>query len=292
MDVARLREIGRSPSERRARYRELVRGFYDLVTDDFESEWGDSQHCGLFATPDEPVADAVARVERFLVARSGIGAGMRVLDLGAGLGGPARQIGRLTGARITGVDLTPRRVRLAARRGTGDAAALIDFLAADAMALPFRDGAFDAIYSFEMVQHIPDKAALYREAARVLRPGGICAGTDWYHADGLDEASLERRIEPICRLTGMPSLTSLAQLRGMLVAAGFRAIEAGDLAAHGDVTPNFTRVSARAAADLGRRDEIDAKTLLLAESGLALREAFDAGAFLMGYWVAMKGDEG
>jgi sterol 24-C-methyltransferase len=289
MDVARLRAIGMSPSERRDRYRELVRGFYDLVTDDFASEWGDSQHCGLFATPDEPVAVAVARAERFLTARSGIDAGMRVLDLGAGLGGPARHIARITGARITGVDLTPKRVRLAARRGTGEAAAQPEFLAADAMVLPFADGAFDAVYSFEMVQHIPDKAALYAEAARVLRPGGICAGTDWYHADGLDAASLDRFIEPICRLTGMPSLMSLADLRGMLAGAGFRVIDAGDLATHGDVTPNFTRVSARAAADLARHDDIDARTLLLAESGMALREAFDAGVFLMGYWVATRG---
>jgi SAM-dependent methyltransferase len=289
MDVARLREIGRSPRERRDRYRELVRGFYDLVTDDFESEWGDSQHCGLFATPDEPVAAAVARVEQLLVARSGITTGMRVLDLGAGLGGPARHIARITGARITGVDLTPRRVRLAARRGTGDAVPP-QFLAADAMVLPFADGAFDAVYSFEMVQHIPDKAALYAEVARVLRPGGVCAGTDWYHADALDEASLGRFIEPICRLTGMPSLISVAGLRGLLADAGFRAIEAGDLAAHGDITPNFTRVSDRAAADLARRSELDDKTLLLAESGMALRAAFDAGAFLMGYWVATRGD--
>ena len=289
MDVARLREMGMSPGERRARYRELVRGFYELVTDDFESEWGDSQHCGLFATPDEPVAEAVARVERFLAARAGIVAGMRVLDLGAGLGGPARHIARLTGARVTGVDLTPKRIRLAARRGAGDATALLNFLAADAMALPFRNDAFDAVYSFEMVQHIPDKAALYREAARVLRPGGVCAGTDWYHADGLDAATLDRLIEPICRLTGLPGLTSVADLREALADAGFHTIEACDLSAHGDVTPNFTRVSARAAADLARRDELDAKTLLLAESGMALREAFDAGAFLMGYWVATKG---
>jgi len=229
----------------------------------------------------------VARLERWLVGRAGIMAGMRTLDLGAGLGGPARHVARLTGARIVGVDLTPTRVRLAARRAADDDLAPVEFLAADAMLLPFRDGAFDAAYSFEMVQHIPDKPALYREAARVLRPGGACAGTDWYHTDNLDAESYERWIEPICRLTGMPGLTSLADLRETLTAAGFRVLEAGDLAAHGDVGPNFARVSARAEADLARPDGVDARTLLLAESGLALRDAFEAGAFLMGYWVVV-----
>lgn len=290
MNISEVRAVAADPVARRARYRQMVAGFYTAVTDAFEAEWGDSQHCGLFATPETPVGEAAAVLERLIATRAGISAGMRVLDVGSGLGGPARHIARVSGARITGVDLTTARVRLATARMTDPAdTARVSFLPADATALPFRDHAFDVVYTFEMAAHLPDKAAFFRERARVLRPGGVFAGTDWFYTEGLDTALIARYIEPICRLVSIPALTSVGELRATLATAGFHVTEAGDLAAHGDVTPNFTLVGARVAADLARADELDPTTRLLAEGGRALGDAYAAGAFLMGYWIATKG---
>ncbi len=96
-----------------------------------------------------------------------------VLDIGSGLGGPARHFAERTGCRVTGIDFTPSFV--AAAQAMSDWTGLQDrtrFLCADATKLPFDDGSFDAAYSIHVSMNIADKAAMFREAHRVLRPGG------------------------------------------------------------------------------------------------------------------------
>lgn len=97
----------------------------------------------------------------------------RVLDLGCGLGGPARFIARTTGARVTGIDLTPDFV--AAAQALIGLALLLDrvqVLQGDVLHLPFADDSFDATYMIHVGMNIADKPALMRSVARVLKPGG------------------------------------------------------------------------------------------------------------------------
>lgn len=96
-----------------------------------------------------------------------------LLDVGSGLGGPARIFADRFGCRITGVDLTPEFCDVARTltRSLG-LDECVDFACADALAMPFDDGAFDGAYSMNVSMNIADKAALYREIHRVLKPGG------------------------------------------------------------------------------------------------------------------------
>jgi ubiquinone/menaquinone biosynthesis C-methylase UbiE len=99
--------------------------------------------------------------------------GMHVLDLGCGIGGPARFIAGRCGARVTGIDLTPEYVSVAQsltrRCGLADRVA---FRTGSVLDLPFSDGSFDAATMLHVGMNIPDKARLCREAHRVLKPGG------------------------------------------------------------------------------------------------------------------------
>jgi SAM-dependent methyltransferase len=96
-----------------------------------------------------------------------------LLDIGSGLGGPARWFAHRFGCRITGVDLTPEFCALArhltAQLGLADK---LRFEVADALALPFPDAGFDGAYSMNVSMNIADKPALAREIRRVLKPGG------------------------------------------------------------------------------------------------------------------------
>lgn len=108
-----------------------------------------------------------------LIAQLPLSPGDRLLDIGSGIGGPARLFARETGCRVEGVDLTPEFVEVARllTRLTRleDRAA---FRVGSATALPFEDGSFEAATLIHVGMNVADKAALAREAFRVLRPGG------------------------------------------------------------------------------------------------------------------------
>jgi sarcosine/dimethylglycine N-methyltransferase len=103
-------------------------------------------------------------------------AGEHILDIGWGIGGPARWIARRFDCRITGVDLTPE--FCAAAQELNDITGMsgqVRILEGSALALPLPDAAFDRVYSQNAVMNIADKAGAYREAYRVLKPGGTMA---------------------------------------------------------------------------------------------------------------------
>ncbi|WP_027232245.1 class I SAM-dependent methyltransferase [Phyllobacterium sp. UNC302MFCol5.2] len=98
---------------------------------------------------------------------------MHLLDVGCGIGGPARYLAETYECRITGVDLTDEFVEVA--RALTDRCGLddrIDFHQASALALPFDEGSFDAAYMIHVGMNIEDKHTLFAEVWRVLKPGG------------------------------------------------------------------------------------------------------------------------
>ncbi|HET9069328.1 MAG TPA: class I SAM-dependent methyltransferase [Amaricoccus sp.] len=106
-----------------------------------------------------------------------IGPGTRVLDIGSGIGGPARTIAARTGAKVTGVDLTPDFVETA-RRLTATVGLSADFVVGSALDLPFPDAAFDLATLLHVGMNVADKPRLFAEAARILAPGGTFAVYD------------------------------------------------------------------------------------------------------------------
>ena len=106
-----------------------------------------------------------------------IGPETRVLDIGSGLGGPARHISSRYGAKLTGIDLTPEFVETATR--LTDLCKLdINFHVGSALDIPLEDGGFDLATLIHVGMNLPDKATLFTETARVLRPEGVFAVYD------------------------------------------------------------------------------------------------------------------
>ena len=108
-----------------------------------------------------------------LLSAAGVRSGMRVLDVACGSGVIANHASRL-GANVTGIDLAPRMLELAARLNPG-----CTFREASVDSMPFEDGSFDAAVCAFGIGHFPDPPAAVAECARVVRAGGVCAFAWW-----------------------------------------------------------------------------------------------------------------
>ena len=102
--------------------------------------------------------------------------GMKVLDLGCGIGGPARMLAAEFGCMVTGIDLVREYCRAAEmitkRAGLSHK---VNFRQGDMTALPFEDKYFDAAWTLHTLMNIEDKTALFDNVFRVLKPGGLFA---------------------------------------------------------------------------------------------------------------------
>ena len=103
----------------------------------------------------------------------------RVVDIGSGLGGPARYLAATYGCRVSGVDLTPEFVAAATEltRRSG-LAGTVDFQVGSALALPLPDAGFDLGWTQNVAMNIADRARWYAEMHRALKPGGRLAIQD------------------------------------------------------------------------------------------------------------------
>ena len=112
---------------------------------------------------------------------------MQVLDVGCGLGGASRYLAKEFGCRVTGVDLNGEYCRIAEgfARNLG-LESLVSYRQGNAVALPFPDASFDVVWTQHASMNIEDKALLYREIWRVLKPKGRFALYDVLAGPGGD----------------------------------------------------------------------------------------------------------
>lgn len=148
----------------------------------------------------------------------GLTANDRVLDVGCGLGGAARQVASESGCRVSGIDLTSDYVEAGnVLSGWLDLSDRVHLQQGDALALPFADGAFTAAYMLHVGMNIADKGALFVGIARVLQPGARFAVYDVMRTgDGEFSYPL-----PWASTAATNAIATPAQYRQALTAAGF-----------------------------------------------------------------------
>jgi sterol 24-C-methyltransferase len=187
-----------SIESRKANYRQMVNDYYDLVTDFYEFGWGQSFH---FAPrfKGESLRASITRHERYLAQVLELRPGMKVLDVGCGVGGPMREIASFSGASIIGVNNNEYQVDRG-RRQTAKAGLshIAEFLQADFMKIPVPDGEYDAVYAIEAICHAPDKVAHFRELYRTMKSGAHLAGYEWCMTDRFDADNREQRAIKEC----------------------------------------------------------------------------------------------
>lgn len=167
--------------------RRHIEAYYDQTWKDYRFLWLNRRnlafHFGYHDAGSRSHAAALLNTNRTLAARAGIQAGHRVLDAGCGVGGSGLWLTRHCEAEVVGVTLVRSQVlqacHLAAAQGLAHRAV---FVQADYTRTPFPNASFDVVWALESLCHAPDKASFYREAARLLRPGGRLVVAEYMRA--------------------------------------------------------------------------------------------------------------
>ncbi len=210
----------------------MVEHYYNIVTDFYEYGWGQSFHFA-HTLKDEDFEASLVRHERHLADKVDIKSNHNVIDVGCGVGGPARNIHAYTGADITGVTINEYQV-LRAQRHT---AALnysnkVHFKRMDFTQLDFPENTFDRAYSIEATCHATDLADVYGQVFKVLKPGGLFGSYEWLTTAKTDMKNPEHQqiMRDIEYGSGLPPMHSFRDVEIAAKKVGFEIVYEHDLA--------------------------------------------------------------
>lgn len=241
--------------------------YYDLATDFYEEAWGQQFHFCRFAIGESRLK-ALARHEHYLAYMMNLKTGMKVLDVGCGVGGPAREISNFTGCDIVGLNNNGYQIQKANAHAKREKLNhKVSFVKGDFMVsclstssmicrwmltglggqqhLEFPDDSFDAVYAIEATVHAPSLQAVYEQIYRVLKPGGTFGVYEWVMTDKYDETNEKHReirlgVE---RGNGIANMMPRSHAVEAIQAAGFKLEYEEDLAARGDDIPWFAPIA-------------------------------------------------
>ncbi|KAI9673242.1 MAG: Delta(24)-sterol C-methyltransferase [Trizodia sp. TS-e1964] len=232
-------ETEQTREERRAEYATLTRHYYNIATDLYEYGWGESFHFCRFA-PKEPFRQAVARHEHYLAHMMSLRDGMKVLDVGCGVGGPAREIIKFSGVNVVGLNNNDYQIERATKYAAAEGLSpKLKFVKGDFMQMSFADSTFDAVYAIEATVHAPSLEGVYSEIFRVLKPGGVFGVYEWLMTENYDNNNKHHReirlgIE---QGNGISNMVKISEGIAAIKAAGFELELHEDLAHRPDLRP-------------------------------------------------------
>lgn len=265
--------------------KQTIRKHYDVVSPYYQSLWGEHIHHGYWVRGDETKEQAQIQLIEHLAQVAGLLQGCSIVDVGCGFGGTAIYLAKKIGAKVTGITISPVQVEMAnsaAEREGADA----EFFLMDAEEMNF-DQKFDVVWSTESVSHYQDVPKFFASAARVLKPAGILALTDWFKKEKLTGVENKKFIAPIER-SMMVELHTMEEYEDWMRSNGFNitALEmlSAQCAKTWDISldivkkKEFWRLAARKGRDFVR----------FLRGFSAMRAGFASGNFVYGLLVAKR----
>ena len=225
----RSREAG--PDGSSYDHTETVNDYYDLCSELMQFGWNESLHFAPL-TPDETLEEAIVNHERLMIKKLGLQEGMRIVDIGCGVGGPMRRVARESGAKVVCLNNNKQQLEEARRRNLK---AGLDHKA-EYMECNFMNmsaigaNSFDAGYAIESTCHAPDKEGAFAEIFRVLKPGALFWGQEMCMTEKFNpDNSSHRAVKEKLKLgIALKDIATYSEVNRALESVGFRVIEAMD----------------------------------------------------------------
>jgi tocopherol O-methyltransferase len=232
--------VGSSPEQREriARYYRDAAFDYDLI---WRSSRNLARHFGFGSDGGRRHDAAMVLANQHLADLAAVGEATRVVDCGCGLGGTSIWLARERNAYVTGVDLLEHQIVRARREGArAKVSDKVRFVVGDFTATGLEAESFDVALAQESLCHAERKELFYREAYRLLAPGGTLMIAEYMRL-GRGRSDLEERtIRRWCDGWIMPDLLTALEHTAAASAAGFSAVEIFDATA--DVSASLARL--------------------------------------------------
>ncbi|SMD21411.1 SAM-dependent methyltransferase [Lentzea albidocapillata] len=270
-----------------------VREYYDHAGPAYHALMGQFWHHGDLEaeraglSPEE-AAKALARKQ---IDAAGLRPGGTGLDFGSGVGGTAVYTASVSGANVVGISnnewLSAQARAYAAEQGMSERAAFLTVGDEDYKTLvAWPAGSLDMVSFYESVCHLPEKAAFFTAAFRVLKPGACLVGVDWIRrpfGEHLTEEQIAPFIGPVEQVISIPRLGTLDEYREMMSAAGF-VVEAAE-----DLYPDVECWGSTPPDDgQGWGEYAGEQNTVIHDGKRVLDAARAAGVFSVARWVARK----
>ncbi len=214
-----------------------------------------------------------------------------VLDVGCGIGSTACFLAQNYACQVRGLTPVLNQVQIARQliqqAGVEKQVSIDSGVASE---LPYSDNSIDVVLFFESPCHFPDRMLFFKEAFRVLKPGGRLAGEDWLASSAPTKTERPNEyVQAICRNWAIPMLGDGPSYQLMMQSAGFEHIKYTDMRSEMALEKGFSVSRTQQKALL---DEInhcrDPLLKLTLEGLLALGRALTADAFTIGRFTAFK----
>jgi ubiquinone/menaquinone biosynthesis C-methylase UbiE len=217
---------------------EAIKKYYSDTQFEYKLVWNwRSKHTPAlhFGYYDEKATNhhrSVIRANEVLAEWGNIQQGAIIVDAGCGLGHSTLWLAEHFNARVTGITIVPKQVETMKKFIAKNQIKNVDFLEATYFNMPFKDNSIDVVWAIEAVCHAKDKFQFYKEAYRVLKPGGkLLIGENLRTARPMKQEK-EELLKEIFHSWAIPDLDTFEEHRSHALSSGFISFESKDVTAN------------------------------------------------------------
>jgi len=265
--------------------KEKVRDHYDRMSPYYHALWGEHIHHGYWIRGDESKEVAQVQLIEHLALAAGIQPGARILDVGCGFGASSIYLARKYAAEATGITISRVQVEMA-NKAAEAAGVNARFLFMDAEAMTF-ERPFDVVWSVESISHYQDIPKFFLSAAKLLKPGGTLAITDWFKKKDLTPREHKKFLHDL-EHGMMVELQTMDDYAGHLAAGGLEVVHSEVLNKNCAKTWDFCLDIIKDKALWGIALQNGPAFVRFLRAFKDMRAGFASGNFIYGLMVAKK----